>query len=238
LIAMPAIAYAGRPFFKSAWEALRRGRANMDVPISIGVTLATALSLYETITGGAHAYFDGAVMLVFFLLIGRFLDSAMRDRARSGVEALLRQTAPGGTVMLPKGGTAWLAADAIEPGMRLIVAAGERLAADGVVEQGASSLDCALITGESRPEPVRQGDRVIAGTLNLDAPLTVRVTAAGDRTTIADIARMMDAAGQSRSRYVRIADRAARLYAPAVHTLAITAFVGGCWRGQDGTRRC
>jgi Cu2+-exporting ATPase len=226
LIAMPAIAYSGRPFFKSAWSALRRGRTNMDVPISIGVTLATALSLFETITGGAHAYFDGAVMLVFFLLVGRFLDSAMRDRARSGVEALLRQTAPGGTVALPDGTTAWLRADAIEPGMRLIVAAGERLAADGVVEQGASSLDLSLITGESRPEPVGEGARVVAGTLNLDAPLTVRVTAAGDRTTIADIARMMAAAGQGRSRYVRIADRAARAYAPAVHTLAITAFAG------------
>lgn len=226
LIAMPAIVYSGRPFFKSAWAALRRGRTNMDVPISIGVTLATALSLYETVTGGAHAYFDGAVMLVFFLLVGRFLDSVMRDRARSGVEALLRQTAPGGTVARPDGTTAWLAAGAIEPGMRLLVAAGERLAADGVVEEGASNVDLSLITGESRPEPAAKGARVVAGALNLDAPLTVRVTAAGDRTTIAEIARMMEAAGQGRSRYVRIADRAARFYAPAVHTLAAGAFIG------------
>ncbi|ATY33562.1 heavy metal translocating P-type ATPase [Sphingomonas psychrotolerans] len=226
LIALPTIAYAGRPFFKSAWTALKRGRTNMDVPISIGVTLASALSLFETITGGPHAYFDGAVMLVFFLLIGRFLDSVMRDRARAGVEALLRQTAPGGTVLLPDGTTGWLAADAIEPGMRLIVAAGERLAADGVVEQGSSSLDLSLITGESRPEAVAAKSRVLAGTLNLDAPLTVRVTAAGERTTIAEIARMMEAASQSRSRYVRVADRAARFYAPAVHTLAAASFAG------------
>ncbi|WP_448664795.1 heavy metal translocating P-type ATPase [Sphingomonas sp. CJ20] len=226
LIALPTIAYSGRPFFKSAWAALRRGRTNMDVPISIGVTLATALSLFETITNGPHAYFDGAVMLVFFLLVGRFLDSVMRDRARQGVEALLRQTAPGGTVLLPDGTTAWRKADEIEPGMRLIVAAGERLAADGVVEQGNSSVDLSLITGESRPEPLAPGGKAIAGTLNLDAPLTIRVTAAGDRTTIAEIARMMEAASQSRSRYVRIADRAARLYAPAVHTLALSSFAG------------
>lgn len=226
LIALPTVAYAGQPFFKSAWSALHRGRTNMDVPISIGVILATALSLFETVSGGAHAYFDGAVMLLFFLLIGRVLDSVMRDRARSGVEALLRQTAPGGTVLLPDGRTKWLQAGALEPGMRLIVAAGERLAADGVVEQGSSSFDLSLITGESGPEAVAEGDDAIAGTLNLDAPLTVRVTAVGERTTIAEIARMMDAAAQGRSRYVRIADRAARLYAPAVHTLAALSFAG------------
>ncbi len=85
LIALPTIAYAGRPFFRSAWRALKHGHTNMDVPISIGVTLATALSLYETATHGAHAYFDSAVMLLFFLLCGRWLDSVMRDRARGGV---------------------------------------------------------------------------------------------------------------------------------------------------------
>lgn len=226
LIAMPTVAYAGQPFFRSAWAALRRGRTNMDVPISIGVTLATALSLFETITGGPHAYFDGAVALLFFLLVGRFLDSVMRDRARHGVEALLKETAPGGTITLPDGSHGWRRADEIEPGMRLIVCAGERLAADGVIESGATSLDLSLITGESRPERVGAGDRVVAGTLNLDAPITVQVTAAGDRTTIAEIARLMDAAGQGRSRYVRIADRAARFYAPAVHTLALASFAG------------
>jgi P-type Cu2+ transporter len=226
LIAMPTVAYSGRPFFKSAWAALRRGRTNMDVPISIGVTLATALSLFETITGGRHAYFDGAVSLLFFLLVGRFLDSVMRDRARHGVAALLRETAPGGTILKPGGTTVWMKSAEIEPGMRLIVSAGERLAADGVVEEGSSNIDRSLITGESRPEAVRAGGRVIAGSLNLNAPLTIRVTAAGDRTTIAGIVRLMDAASQGRSRYVRIADRAARYYAPAVHTLALSSFIG------------
>jgi P-type Cu2+ transporter len=226
LIAMPAVAYAGQPFFKSAWAALRKGRTNMDVPISIGVILATALSLFETIVGGQHTYFDGAVALLFFLLIGRYLDSMMRDRARHGVAALLRETAPGGTIVKPDNSTAWLKAAELEPGMILLVAAGERIAADGIVETGGSSLDLSLITGESRPEAVAPGARVVAGTLNLDAPLTVRVTAAGDRTTIAEIARLMEAAGQSRSLYVRIADRAARYYAPAVHTLAALSFAG------------
>lgn len=226
MIAMPAVAYAGRPFFRSAWGALRHGRTNMDVPISIGVLLATAISLFETIVGGRHAYFDGAVSLLFFLLAGRLLDNAMRNRARDGAAALLRQTAPGGTVLRPDGTTVWLAAEAIEPGMKLQVAMGEKLAADGVVEIGTSGVDLAIITGESLPEPIREGSRVVAGALNVDAPIIVRVTAAGPDTSIARMARLMEAAGQGRSHYVRLADRAARYYAPAVHSLAALSFIG------------
>jgi len=226
LVAMPTVAYAGQPFFKSAWSALRRRRTNMDVPISIGVILATALSLFETIEGGPHAYFDGAVALLFFLLVGRYLDSMMRDRARNGVTALMRETAPGGTVLLPDGTTMWKRAADLEPSMRLLVAAGERFAADGVVEEGLSTVDRSLVTGETMPEPIAPGEPALAGTLNLANPLTLRVTAAGDRTSIAEILRMMEAAGQSRSFYVRVADRAARFYAPAVHTLALCSFAG------------
>lgn len=226
LIAMPTVLYSGRPFFRSAWTALRHGRTNMDVPVSIGVVLATAMSLHETVVGGPHAYFDGAVMLLFFLLIGRWLDSVMRDRARDGVTALLSQTAPGALVLLPDGRTEWQPAASLEPGMRMLVAAGERLAADGVVQDGQSSFDLSLLTGESHPQRVRPGERVHAGTLNLDAPVTVEVTAAGADTVIADIARIMEEAAQSRSHYVRIADRAARYYAPAVHLLALLSFAG------------
>ena len=225
LIAIPTIAYAGQPFFRSAWRALRRGRTNMDVPVSIGVLLVTGLSLFETLTGGPHAYFDGAVMLLFFLLVGRTLDSIMRDRARDGVTALLKQTAPGALVIDDDGLGRWLRAKDLEPGLRMLVAAGERLAADGIIEDGASSFDLSLLTGETTPRAACVGDVVHAGTLNLDAPVTVRVIAAGEDTSVAEIARLMVEAGQGRSRYVRVADRAARLYAPAVHTLAATSFV-------------
>ncbi len=226
MIAIPTVAYSGRVFFRSAWNALRHGRTNMDVPIAIGVVLVCALSLFETLTSGPHAYFDGAVMLLFFLLVGRLLDSVMRDRARDGVTALLKQTAPGAQVIGRGGATEWRQAESLAPGMRMLVAAGERFAADGVVESGRSSLDLSLLTGESMPQRVAAGDAVHAGTLNLDGPLTVRVTAAGPDTAIADIARLMEEAAQGRSRYVRLADRAARWYAPAVHTLAILSFAG------------
>ncbi len=226
LIAIPVIAYAGHPFFASAAMALRYGRTNMDVPISIGIILATALSLYETINSGPHAYFDGAVMLLFFLLAGRVLDGMMRDRAREGISALLKQTAPGAMVVQGDGTTTWTKTADIRPDMVMLVAAGENLAADGVIEQGRSGFDMSMLTGESDPEMRGPGEQVLAGTMNMLAPVHVRVTAAGRDTSIADISRLMDEAGQHRSFYVRIADRAARYYAPAVHSLALLAFAG------------
>lgn len=226
LIAIPAIAYAGRPFFASAVKALRAGTTNMDVPISIGVLLATAMSLHETIIGGPHAWFDGALMLLAFLLAGRVLDEMMRGRAASGAEALVRRTAPGALRLDPDGSSQWVAADRLAVGDRLLVAAGERLAADGVIEQGASRFDLSLLTGESMPERLGPGDAANAGTLNLDGPVTLRVTAVGEGRVIAEITRLMESAAQGRSRYVRLADRAARLYAPVVHTLAALSFAG------------
>ncbi|WP_295630670.1 heavy metal translocating P-type ATPase [Novosphingobium sp.] len=225
-IGVPAVIIAGRPFFTSAWSALRRGRTNMDVPISIGVSLATALSVYETLTHGADAWFDGTLMLLLFLLAGRALDAAMRDRARAGVEALLRQAAPGATVVAADGTISWMPARALDAGLVMRVAAGERLAADGVIVIGATRFDQSLLTGESAPVPAAIGDAVLAGTLNLERPVEVRVTAAGEGTALAAIAALMEAAGQSKSTYVRIADRASRLYAPAVHTLAALSFAG------------
>jgi len=226
LIAVPVIAYSGRPFFASALMALRYRRTNMDVPISIGVLLATGLSLYETATFGAHAYFDGAVMLLFFLLAGRVLDAVMRDRARSGIAALLGRMGKGAQVLESDGTTRWREAESLAPGMLMLVAAGESLAADGEIVEGRTTVDASMLTGESDPRPAGEGETVHAGMINLGAPIRVRVTAAAANTVLADIARLMDEAGQSRSRYVRIADKAARFYAPAVHSLALLSFAG------------
>ena len=226
MIGVPAIVFAGRPFFVSAWRALRHMRTNMDVPISIGVTLATSLSVYETVTGGRDAWFDGTLMLLLFLLAGRALDAAMRDRARAGVDSLLRQAAPGAMVVSRTGEIDWVGARDLVPGMTMRVAAGERLAADGEIVSGATSIDRSLLTGESAPVALVTGGTVHAGMLNLDAPIDVRVSAAGADTSLAEIARLMEASGQSRSAYVRLADRASRYYAPAVHTLALASFIG------------
>ena len=226
MIALPVVAYAGRPFFASAAMALRHRRTNMDVPISIGVLLATGLSLYETIAGTGHAYFDSAVMLLFFLLAGRALDATMRNRTRAGIGALLSRMGRSAMVLDESGAHRTVAAEDLERGMLMIVAAGEALAADGVIEEGETTLDNAMLTGESAPQAARVGDTVYAGAINLGNAVRVRVTEAASDTALAGIARLMDEAGQSRSHYVRIADRASRLYAPAVHSLALLAFAG------------
>lgn len=226
LIALPTAAYAGRPFFDSAFAALRRGRTNMDVPISIGITLALIMSVLETWNSGEHAYFDGVVMLIFFLLIGRTLDRAMLRRTRdvaANVAALRAETM---LKRLPDGGWRETPAEMIEPGDVVLVRPGDRIGVDGVVEGGSSDIDQSLVTGETAHRPVRDGDRVHAGSLNMTGMLTVRALKPHTGTLLADVERLLARATETRGAYVRLADRAARLYAPFVHTAAALTFIG------------
>lgn len=225
-IALPAVAYAGRPFFRSAYAALKAGRTNMDVPISIGVTLACVISLHEAWAGERHTFFDSAITLVFFLLIGRYLDRRARGRARQSVRALLALASRSATVLAADGMIASRRVDTLRPGEVLLVAAGERLGSDGVVSEGISALDAALVSGESVPVDVIPGAKVFAGMINLGAPIRVRVTAAGERTLLSEIVRLVEAAERGRSRFIAIADRVARAYAPVVHLTALLTFLG------------
>jgi P-type Cu2+ transporter len=226
LIALPAIAYAGQPFFRSACRALLARRLNMDVPISLGVLLATAMSLYQTVRESEQVYFDAAIALVFFLLLGRFLDQRMRARVAAAAGNLVSLRATAATVLNGDGTTERVPARALAAGMRILVAAGERIAVDGRVIDGASEIDDSLITGESRPHPVGSETMVFAGTVNLGAPLLIEATATDENTLLAEIARLVSAAQQARGLYVRLADRAARLYAPAVHLVGLSTFLG------------
>ncbi len=226
LIALPVVAYSGRPFFVSAWSAIRSRALNMDVPISIGVVLAVFMSLLQTIQHAHHAYFDSAVMLLFFLLIGRFLDQNMRRRTRSFAENLAALRAETARLVRPDGTTADVPLSQVEPGAQVLISAGERVSVDGVIEEGASEIDQSLVTGETRLADVGPGDIVHAGTLNAAGALTVRVTAAAKGTLLDEVTRLLETASQAKSRYIRLADRAAQLYAPFVHTAAAVTFLG------------
>ena len=225
LIALPAIAYAGRPFFRSAGAALRRGRTNMDVPISIGVILVTSLSLVETALGGEHAYFDSACTLLFFLLIGRLLDHRARGQARATAEQLLALRQSDVAVLAADGTVTRRNAESVAPGERILVGMGERIGVDGTIEHGASELDASLVTGESLPVAAGIGTAVFAGTVNLGGALTVRCTASGAGTLLAECVRLIEAAEARRGRFVELADRVARLYAPVVHVAAASTFL-------------
>jgi Cu2+-exporting ATPase len=234
-IVLPAIAYAGLPFFRSAIGALAHGRTNMDVPISIGVILACAMSLFETVRSGPDAYFDSAITLLFFLLIGRFLDRRARGQARQTAAHLAALALRDVAVLQEDGTTARRSPTTVTPGTHILTASGERIGVDGRVVSGRSAVDQSLVTGESTPVSVGAGDQVYAGAVNLEAPLVIEAAASADRTLLAEIVRLTEAAENGRGRYVVLADRVARAYAPVVHvtaalTLAGWIIAGAAWQ--------
>lgn len=224
LIALPCIAYAGQPFFRGAAGALRRGRSSMDVPVAVGVLAVTALSLWQTVAGGAHTYFDGATSLLFFLLLGRLLDHRARSEARATAEQMLLLRGIDAAVVRADGTVVRTPQAGLRAGDCLLVGMGERVAADGVL-QSPATLDTSLITGEALPVEAHAGARVFAGSVNLGAALRLRVTETGDATLLAECARLIEAAEQARGRIPALADRVARLYAPVVHGCAAATFL-------------
>lgn len=231
-IAVPALIYSGRVFFRSAWNSVRHGRTNMDVPISIGVLLAFALSLYETAVRGPHAYFDAAISLLFFLLIGRTLDYVMRERARSAVSGLASLAARAARLVGADGRQTFIPVADVQPGMLLRLAAGDRVPVDATVTEGVSDVDLSIVSGESAPHQVKAGSVLHAGSLNLTGSLTIVANARAQDSFLSEMVRLMEAAEQGRSSYRRIADRAAAMYAPVVHFTAFAAFIG--WLSATG----
>ena len=226
LIALPTVVYAGQPFYASALSALKGRRLNMDVPISLAIILATGMSLYQTVVGSDQVYFDAAVSLLFFLLIGRYLDEHLRVRARGEAQNLLSLQSGIASLIGEGGSLRPVPAHALVPGDKVLIGAGERVPADALVLSGSGDIDQSLITGETIPVAVAPGAQIYAGTLNLGSALTVEVTAADSATLLAEIGRLMAAAEQGKARYRRLADRAAQIYAPAVHGLGAATFLG------------
>ncbi|MFO1142698.1 MAG: heavy metal translocating P-type ATPase [Amaricoccus sp.] len=234
-IALPAVAFAGLPFFRSAWASLRAGRLAMDVPISTAILLAAAVSLRETVLSGPRAYFEAAIGLTFFLLVGRYLAHLTRARARSAATELAALEVHTAERVFPDGSRSTVPVDALRPGDLVTVAAGNLVPADGTVADGRSEIDASLLTGETLPIPVAAGDTVRAGMLNLSGPLTIRALGLGGDTLLRQIAGLVELAERSRGRYATLAERAARLYAPMVNLLALAAL--GYWGVTTGDWR-
>ncbi len=225
LIALPAVAFSAQPFFKSALSVLAVRRLNMDVPISLAILLASAMSVYETWLGGEHAYFDAALSLTFFLLAGRYLDHRTRAIARSAAEELAALEVPRAD-RLENGELISVAIADLEVGDLVRVKPGGRMPVDGVITEGQSELDRSLLTGETIPVFAGPETTVSAGEINLTGPLTIRVTAAGKDTSLHRMADLVAMAESSKNRYTSLADKAAGIYAPGVHLLSFIAFAG------------
>jgi P-type Cu2+ transporter len=233
LIALPAAAYAGRPFFNSAIRAVKAGRLNMDVPITVGVLLALGMSVVETVNHAEHAYFDSALMLLTFLLVGRTLEQAMRQKTRAVAGNMAALRAEVATKFVSPQELCEVPVASIQPGDLVLVRPGERIAVDGIVAQGRSQIDQSLVTGETVPVAAAEGSMVYAGTMNVSGTLRVRVSVAAQGTLLDEVSRMLERALEARSHYIRLADRAAQLYAPLVHAAAFATIVG--WLAYGAT---
>ncbi len=225
LIAFPILLFSGRHFFQSAWSVLKHGRANMDVPISLALTLAFGVSVWETAIGGAHAYFDACVMLLFFLLIGRFLDARLRRQAHAAAHDLAALQNRSVNRVAGNGQMESVRAEDVSKGDLIFLAAGERSVIDLKITSGESSIDESLVTGESLPRSIQVGETLYAGTVNLDRPIEGEALGEASDSLLSDIAGMLEAGEQKRARYRKIADRAVSLYVPFVHTTAAITLI-------------
>ncbi len=230
LIALPAVAYAGRPFFGSAFKSLVAGRVNMDVPISLGIMLALGLSLYETATHGLHAYFDSAVMLLFFLLVGRYLEQITRQRMRSAADNVSSLRALTAT-RIDGSRLSIVEADDLRPGDTVLIRPGDRFPADGVVVEGRGFIDESIANGETEGTQAAPGRAVLGGTLSIDGNFRVLVQARASNSFLDTVERLVDTAINSRLPHMQLADRAARLYAPVVHAAAVLTLAGWLFAG-------
>ncbi|MEM8774104.1 MAG: heavy metal translocating P-type ATPase [Pseudomonadota bacterium] len=222
-IALPATAYAAQPFFRHAWSALSVGRLNMDVPISLAIILACGMSLYEVAQGGEHAWFDAALALTFFLLIGRVLDQRLRRRAKSAADDLAALE-PSRVLRIEEGERKSRAIAEIAVGDKLWITAGGRVPVDAILDTDEVKIDCSFLTGESDPVLRRVGDPLYAGEVILSGPVVLRATAVGQDTTLRRIAQLVTNAEMSRGHFRSLAERAAAIYTPAVHIISAGAF--------------
>jgi len=226
VVAIPSTLYAGQPFFRSALKSLKAGATNMDVPISLALLLSLGLSVYQTAHGGLHTYFDAAVMLVFLLLIGRYLDYRLRDRAQGAARHLLALQTLLVRRLSASGEVQTVTARDVSAGDRLLLATGDRVPVNGILADQGTELDMSLATGESLPQPAGKGTEVPAGAIVTGPAVILRATAGVEDSLVADLARLLEAGQQIRNAYVRLADRAARAYVPLVFSLSFLVCAG------------
>jgi len=224
-VAIPALGYAATPFFRTAIGALRSRRLHLDLPLSIGIAAGLGWGAANVIRGTGEIYFDSLSMLVFLLLVARWVVLRHQRRASSAAELLLALT-PSRARRIDGGVQVDVPIEAIVPGDLLAVLVGDVIPVDGVIVEGRSALDVGLLTGESRPAEVHAGDRVHAGTANMAAPLVVRATAVGEATRVGALVASIEALSTRRAPIERLVDRIAGSFVKVVSLAALLTFVG------------
>jgi Cu2+-exporting ATPase len=219
-LTLAAVFGPGQVFLRGALSALRLRVVHMDVPVALALTIGSLWGLYNTWTGKGEVYFESLTAVVFLLLVGRSVQGRQERQAADQVE-LLFSLSPARARRIDPDGTHEVPVASLSPGDRIALSAGDVLPCDGLVVSGQAQLDLALLTGESRPEAVRAGSAVSAGTVVLDAPLEVLVQQVGSGTRLASLVAKIAAGASERPRLVRLADRVAQRFVAAILLLAL-----------------
>ena len=226
ILVTPVVLYSAQPFFIAAVRSLRVRQLVMDVPVSLAIALAYSASVWATWRGGGEVYYDSVAMFTFFLLLGRFFEQRIRYRnllVLHGATNLLPPTAE----VVRDGQRQQVPVKALLEGDRVIVYAGQTIPCDGVVVEGRSQVEEAVLTGEALPQEKSPGDSVSAGTLNGDNPLQIEVTALGARTRLSTILRLAQSVGMEKPHWVGVADRVSAWFVAAV--ILTAGSVGWYW---------
>jgi len=233
LLALAALFGPGRLFLRGAVAGLRARRAHMDLPVTLGLCAAAGWSALNTVRDSGEVYFDTVALLIFLLLLGRWLQHRQRRRAQDAIEQIFSLT-PAHAHRVVDGGVRDVPLESLEPGDSLRVLAGETIPADGELLEGQTTLDLAVLTGESRPVPARAPQQVQAGTVNLSAPILLRVRAVGEATRLGRLMRLVERAAERRAPVEQLADRVAAWFVMAV--LALALLTAGLWLWLDPSR--
>ena len=231
LLTLPAIVYSAQPFFAGALASLRARVLGMDVPVALGIAAAFGGSVIATWRGSGDVYFDSVTMFIFLLLASRYLELLARRKAAGALERM-QHALPASATRL----TAWPARDtvvvpaaALVPGDHIAVKPGEAFAADGVIAAGRTSVDLALLTGESASQPKGPGDAVPGGAVNTSAAVVLRVTKPVADSTLSGLLKLVERAGAAKPRIAQWADRAASRFVLALLLFAVATFAFWCW---------
>ncbi len=236
ILTLPVVLYSAGPFFTGAWRDLKRRTLGMDVPLALGVGSAFGASMYATVVGHGDVYFDSVAMFVFLLLTGRFLEMGARRRSAQAAEELVKLI-PAAACRLPQ----WpRREEETVPAVKLaaadyvLVKPGETVPADGVVIEGRSNVNEAMLTGESLPIAKTTGDTLTGGSVNQEGPLVMQVRRVGEETRLSAIIRLLDRAQSEKPRIGRLADKAAAWFVGGL--LVITALIAVAWYIHDPSR--
>jgi Cu+-exporting ATPase len=225
-LTFPVVLWGGWSFHATAVRAARHGHANMDTLVSLGTLAALAWSVVAVVTGGEDLYFETAAVVTTFILAGRFLEERAKGRAGAALRALLELGAREATVIGPDGSERLVAIDELQAGDLFVVRPGEKIATDGVVDEGRASVDESMLTGESLPVAAEPGDSVAGATVNLSGRLVVRATRVGADTEVAQIARLVEQAQTGKAPVQRLADRISAVFVPVVIVISLLTLAG------------